>query len=601
MLSLQTNASRTVINLNGFWDFKLDADDEGKDAHWEDGRLYAARPMPVPSSFNDVTLDIDTHRHVGPVWYQRNITIPRTLDDERIILRFDGLSHPSDIYLDTTLVAQAVGAELACEADITDLVQAGQSARITVRMDCSEITGKTFPPGSVYELHEDARRNTVYYNSTAAAGIHQNVSIYTRPATAISDISWRTISLLPRTGGGFESAEVEYAITLDGKHADSTEVSVVLKDFTNTTVVQAQGASGKLTVENPQLWSPQVPYLYTLHVTAGDDVYEQKVGIRTLMIVEQELHLNGEPLALRGFSLTKDAPIRLKGADYVLSAHDFEVMKWMGANCYLPSAHPLTPEELDLADKVGLLVLAEMPVYGTDPRLARTAHQYEALNAEERVAIQTGAKELHEQIVSEVIARDKNHPCIIAWSVAHHPQSDSDETGAYLTSIMDHARQADPSHRPVTFTASMLSTIDRCKALRACDLLLLSRSYGWDISTGELEASGMYLNEELTDLESSMSKPTIVILRSACAQQGSRSLYEDAWSEDFQVSQLAYLGSVIDSHPSVMGELVNSLYDYAPHTSTPALGDGFEGLFTRSREPKTAAFVLRARWLLNIH
>lgn len=615
MLAVKPTPSRMVMSLDGVWDFKLDQDDEGVGAQWNTRRLYAPRPMPVPSSYNDITLDMEVHTNAGPVWYQREITIPLGFANQSILLRFEGVTHNARVFINDTEVASHTGGYLPFEADITEVVDPGETYLLSVWVDNRHAWGQTLPGGTTHKRGEDLLKNVSLYNSFDYSGINQSVYLYARPRVAVQDISFKTSVLIPTTEGGFESATCKYEVELTEDADDETEVTVELVSFRGNVMAQAEGLSGELYVENPGLWSPEVPYLYTLRVTADDDIYEQSVGIRTLQVVDNEILLNGNSLYLMGFSRQQDSPLRGAGSDNVSMVHDFELMRWMGANCFMPKGVSATPEELELADKLGFLVIQEAPAFGfgtgeapaeNDADAANDDAEADATNDAEAIAAKNSrpvntvvaSQELMKQAVTEMIARDKNHPSVIAWSVAYEPVTRNKEAAQVLVETMELARELDPARRPVSFVAAAHTTPKDKEALQAADIFLLNRFHGWDSDTGELYESSRNLDKELILFEEHYTKPIIFTSFGAHALPGRRSLYEDAWSEDYQVSLLANLGAIFDRHDCVQGELAGALADYklAEDPNSPDIC--YLGLFTREREPKTAAYTIRVRWLL---
>ena len=109
MLRPQDNSCRETKRLDGIWSFTLDAAGTGRAEGWWRTTLPDARRMPVPSSFNDVLVDPDVHDHVGDVWYQRPVFVPRGWAGQRIVLRFDSATHRAVVWVGDTCVARARG------------------------------------------------------------------------------------------------------------------------------------------------------------------------------------------------------------------------------------------------------------------------------------------------------------------------------------------------------------------------------------------------------------------------------------------------------------------------------------------------------------
>ena len=111
MLAPQSNASRTILDFSGVWDFRLKPD-----APWQS--------IAVPASYNDQSADPEFRRHVGLAWYRRSITVPSMLKGQRLMLRFDAVTHNARVFLDGQLLCTHRGGFLPFEADVTDILDA---------------------------------------------------------------------------------------------------------------------------------------------------------------------------------------------------------------------------------------------------------------------------------------------------------------------------------------------------------------------------------------------------------------------------------------------------------------------------------------------
>ena len=131
MLRPQDNAVRETKRLDGLWDFVVDTAGAGRAEEWWRGPLPDSILMPVPSSYNDVLVDQSVHDHVGDVWYQRTVFVPRGWDGQRIVLRFDAATHRGVAWVDDAQVVEHEGGYTPFEADITAFARAGQPLRIT--------------------------------------------------------------------------------------------------------------------------------------------------------------------------------------------------------------------------------------------------------------------------------------------------------------------------------------------------------------------------------------------------------------------------------------------------------------------------------------
>lgn len=108
MLYPINTATRSVIDLSGIWNFKLDKG-TGFQEEWFRRKLTDTIPMAVPASYNDIGVTKEIHDHVGWVWYEKVISVPAVLQSERIVLRFGSATHLAKVYLNGTFVLEHKG------------------------------------------------------------------------------------------------------------------------------------------------------------------------------------------------------------------------------------------------------------------------------------------------------------------------------------------------------------------------------------------------------------------------------------------------------------------------------------------------------------
>ena len=135
MLRPQDNQTRERKNLNGLWQFALDGDEQGQDGRWFEGPLEQGREMAVPASYNDIAADAAVRDHVGPVWYQRTVWVPRGWADRRVVLHFEAATHRAVVWVNDQQVVSHVGGYTPFEVDVTAYATPGDQVRITVQVD----------------------------------------------------------------------------------------------------------------------------------------------------------------------------------------------------------------------------------------------------------------------------------------------------------------------------------------------------------------------------------------------------------------------------------------------------------------------------------
>ena len=212
--------------------------------------------MPVPCSYNDVLSDKAVHDHVGDVWYQRVVQVPRGWERDRVVLRFDAATHRATVWVDETQVVEHEGGYTPFEVDISDLVRENREMRVTVAVN-NELTWQSLPPGIVDVMPDGERRQRQYHDFFNYAGLNRSVWLYSTPTTYIADLTVVT-ELDSHTG------LVRSEVSVDGH--EERAVRMELRDADDLLVAEIEERDAVLTVPNPQLWEPGRGYLYRLQV-----------------------------------------------------------------------------------------------------------------------------------------------------------------------------------------------------------------------------------------------------------------------------------------------------------------------------------------------
>jgi beta-glucuronidase len=421
------------------------------------------------------------------------------------------------------------------------------------------------------------------------AGIQRPVKLYTTPTAYIRDITMTT-----EVNG--TNARVGYAIDTEGE----AEARVSIQDEAGETVASGTGPAGQLLIEDVHLWQPLHAYLYTCVVELWQhgqrlDTYEQPFGVRTVAVKDGKFLMNGKPFYFKGFGRHEDSHVHGRGLDEVLNVKDLNLMKWMGANSFRTSHYPYSEELMRLADREGFVVIDETPAVGLHLNFGtmlggggRTHKTWEEL----------GTKEHHAQMIRELIARDKNHPCVVMWSIANEPASEEEGAHEYFQPLVQLAREVDPQKRPVTIVTHMMATPDTCKVSDLVDVLALNRYYGWYIQGGQLEAAKALLRAELTGWNQVRpGKPMMFTEYGADTIAGFHDTTPAMFSEEYQVACLKANHEVMDEFPTFIGEQVWNFADFQTSQSIMRVQGNKKGVFTRERKPKMAAHMLRQRWM----
>ena len=587
MLRPQDGPTRERKALDGVWDFLLDAAGAGRRERWWTRSLVGCRSMPVPASYNDIVPSPEFRDHVGDAWYQRTVHVPAGWEGRRIVLRVDAATHRGTVFVDDVEVVSHEGGYTPFEVDVTALVTPGHPCRVTIVVN-NLLTWQSMPPGEVLDTPA-GRRQRYHHDFFNYAGLHRSVWLLCTPLTYVADV---TVTTGLAQGTGTVAFDVQVA-------GEEGSVTVALLSADGVQVATETGANGTLEVPDVHPWRPGEGYLYDLEVSLHDedrliDSYVLPVGVRTVEIRGQQFLINGEPFYFRGFGKHEDAAVRGKGHDDALMVHDFELMDWIGANSFRTAHYPYAEEVLDHADRHGVVVIDETAAVGLNLPLSGGMIGADKRPTYSDGTINAASREVHAQAIRELVARDKNHPSVVLWSIANEPETTSEEARAYFAPLLDLTRELDPS-RPVGVVNMFLAPADRCRVSDLCDLVMINRYHGWYVDTGDLAAAEIKLEAELRAW-AALGKPVIVTEYGADALAGLHAVGDVPWTEDYQAAVLEMSHRVFDRVDAVVGEHVWNFADFATSLGVTRVDGNRKGVFTRDRRPKAAAHALRRRW-----
>jgi beta-glucuronidase len=589
MLRPQDTGTRERKSLNGLWQFALDASGHGLNDRWFASPLTNARVMAVPASFNDIAADAAVRDYFGDVWYQRTVWVPRGWEGERIVLHFESATHRATVWINETEVMSHEGGYTPFEADITDHVSAGEQIRITALIN-NILHWQSIPPG-VIEDTPAGKRQRYWHDFFNYAGIHRNVWLYTTNPAHLTDITIAT---------DLDGSNGVITYATEAENADALETKVILRDAEGNEVATETGSSGTLNVSNVHQWAPGDGYLYDLELQLVDgetvvDSYHQSVGVRTIKIDGIRFLINSEPFYFTGFGKHEDLPVIGKGHNDAYLLHDFELLKWINANSFRTSHYPYAEDVIDYADRQGVVVIDETAAVGLNMGLGGGIFGSQGYQTFSPDTVNDATRAVHAQAIRELIARDKNHPSVVLWSIANEPESDTEGAEKYFQPLFDVAREADPT-RPVGFVNVMLAPYGKCRVSQFGDVLMLNRYYGWYVQTGDSAAAEVAWEEELTGWASE-GKPIIITEYGADTYPGLHSVVEgNPWSEEYQIEYLEMNHRVFDRIDAVVGEQMWNFADFTTTSGIMRVGGNKKGAFTRDRQPKAAAHYLRSRW-----
>lgn len=591
MLYPKLTESRTLIDLDGMWDFKTDDGHISVGEKWKDPIR-----MTVPASYNDLTESVELRDYVGVVYYQRGFHVPKNLRTERIVLRFAAVTHKAIVYLNGKEITRHKGGFLPFEVEITDFIQSGENL-LTVAVD-NIIDKSTLPVGDedgngmlalfgTGNTKSGKKKNNPNFDFFNYAGIIRPVKIYTTPKNYIEDIA-----LVSKIHG--RDAGIQYKVRTVG----AGEVRIEVYDQEQKKVAEAIGPEGEFTIKNAHLWKPLGAYLYDVVVKFGEDTYTERYGVRTAEVRDGKFFINSEPFYFKGYGKHEDTFPNGRGFHPAMNQKDISLMKWQNANSFRTSHYPYSEEMMNLCDEEGIVVINEVPAVGIHLNFGgganfKAGEKVGTFAPMEKGGIRTFAH--HKEVLRDVIARDKNHACVVMWSIANESDSSAEGAYEYFKPLYDLVRELDPQKRPRTIVSVQMENYKEDVTAKLSDVICLNRYYGWYFSGGDLEEAKEAMAEEFRYWDS-LGKPFMLTEYGADTVMGLHDTAPTMWTEEYQVQYYKMNHEVVDACRNFCGEQVWNFADFATSQGLMRVQGNKKGLFTRDRKPKLAAYYFKDRW-----
>jgi beta-galactosidase len=350
-------------------------------------------------------------------WYRRVFNIPVGDAGRKLSLEFDGVFRDSIVALNGHFLGRNLSGYAPFRYDITDFVNYGGDNYLVVRADATEEEGWFYEGAGIYRhvwLVKTAPLHVAQWGTYVSSEVHGGAAVLSI-STEIENESDAEKNCF------VESTVMDHA----GRRVEMARSSRVQIPAWGRHTAQVQ-----INVNHPNLWSLEDPRLYRLLTQVNDDSgavdhYENTFGIRTIHFdPDRGFSLNGKPVVVKGTCNHQDHAGVGSALPDRIQYYRIERLKAMGSNGYRTSHNPPTPELLDACDQLGMLVMDETRLMSSDP---------EGLSQLERL-----------------VRRDRNHPCVILWSVGNEEPIQGTDRGRRISATMKRlVRKLDPT-RPVT-------------------------------------------------------------------------------------------------------------------------------------------------------
>jgi beta-galactosidase len=372
----------------------------------------------------------------GVAWYRKHFTLPASDAGRRVYLDIDGAMSHATVWINGRNVGGWPYGYASWRVDLTPHIKPGGDNVVAIRLDNPQNSSRWYPGGGIY-------RN-VWLVKTAPAHVAQYGTYVTTPVVTADSANVNVQVTLENHG---TDAEVQvateiYALDANGKR---TGALVVRKDPSAATKLptdrQAQ-VNQSLVVPQPRLWSPSNPQRYVAVTTVTDkgavvDVVETPFGIRTIAFdSDKGFILNGQRLPIQGVCQHHDLGALGAALNVRALERQLEILREMGVNAIRTSHNPPAPELLDLADRMGFVVMDE----AFDAwRLPKKPNDYSRL-----------FDDWHDKDLRAMIRRDRNHPSVIMWSIGNEISEQTRSEGWKVAAHLAEIARGEDRTRPVT-------------------------------------------------------------------------------------------------------------------------------------------------------
>jgi beta-glucuronidase len=532
----------------------------------QDYDFASAPTLKVPGDWN--TQRPEFHWYEGLMWYEKDFEFapkPHT----RTFLHIGAANYKSYFWVNGTKVCEHEGGFTAFNCEVTSALKPGGNF-VVAAVDNSR--------------HDDGvpTTQTDWFNY---GGLTREVSLITVPEVFIDQYDLHLSRTEPDTIEGWVHFEGGIE-SLSSSHPIDTNPTIEIPELHIKSGMKADkfgNAGFHLKVDGLQRWSPENPKLYKVIVHVGADSIEDEIGFRTVETKGDEILLNGKPIFLHGICIHAEAPYRT-GRAY--SDKDAETLlgwaKELGANYVRLAHYPHDETMLRAADRMGVLVWSENPVYW-------------AVEFEKPEVYAKAQQQLEEEIGAY-----RNHAAIILWSMANETPAYEART-KFISSLAAKARELDPTR---LITAALLVHTEE-KDGRSVKLVDDPLGAALDV-IGANEYIGWYEGKpelaDRTDWKIAYDKPLIMSELGAGAKAGMHGKPDELWTEEYQAEVYKHQIGMLNRIPQLRGMSPWILMDFrSPRRELPGIQDGFnrKGLISDQGQKKAAFFVLQKAYKEN--
>ncbi|WP_430809499.1 MULTISPECIES: beta-galactosidase GalB [unclassified Carboxylicivirga] len=385
----------------------------------------------------------------GTAWYRKRFSLDKSYQGKIVNLEFDGVMSNAEVYINGHRVAYRPYGYIGFEADLTPYLKYGHDNVVAVKVAPEEQSSRWYP----------------------GAGIYRNVWMEIKNPVHVAH--WGTYITTPTVSSKSALVKVSTTICRTTDKTGNYRLLSQIMDHKGTIVATAESdlkldseqiiVEQEIEIQSPQLWEQDNPHLYQLKsiiIRDGTtvDTYNSTFGVRTIEYSKTEgFLLNGRQVRFQGVCLHHDLGPLGAAVNYRATQRQLEIMKEMGVNAIRTSHNPPSPEQLELCDKMGILVQIEAFDCWKAPKTANGYHKY--------------WDEWHERDLRDMIKRDRNHPSVVMYSIGNEiVEQRLGHGGKVASSLTAICHDEDPT-RPVTAGFNMYPACVKNGLAEAIDLV----------------------------------------------------------------------------------------------------------------------------------
>jgi beta-glucuronidase len=512
--------------------------------------------MKIPSDWN--TQDEKLFFYEGTVWFKKSFqAVPMT--ECRTLLYFGAVNYDCHVWVNGKKAGHHVGGFTPFNYDISDLLKKGENT-VIVKVDNKRHAEDV--PTQIFD----------WWNY---GGITRDVKLVKVPINYLENYDLQ----LKKAANKAKMRELAFSAKMNTKEAGHlVEVYIpelkLKQQFTTDADGQVSGTL-KVAAKKLQLWCPENPKRYDVQLTLDTGMVADSIGFRTIETRGKQILLNGKPIFLKGISIHNEKPNGGGRANSVEDAHT--LLSWaqeLGCNFVRLAHYPHHEEMVREAERMGILVWSEIPVYWT---IAWTNPQTFA-NAKQQL--------------TDMVARDHNRANVIIWSIANETPH-SAERDKFLGGLAKYARTLDNT-RLISMAMEVTGASNYVNRLNDnmneyVDVVSFNQYIGWYRDVNDAPKMKW---------EIPYNKPVIISEFGGGARYGFHGNKNQRWTEEFQENLYIENTAMLDKIDGLAGTTPWILKDFrSPRRVLPGVQDYYnrKGLVSDKGEKKKAFFVLK-KW-----